>query len=230
MMRGRDVALEALIEEKLEVWMGLKLNREKTRVVELREEGASLEFLGYLFRWDRDRHGRAWKYLNVSPSKKSIAREREPAAGDDLRVAIAHAVAATDRAAKPTDERLGELLFEGLSAGRLLRAGLVRAVAFHATSATAGTAPVSTAEGRALVFLFPTPGAAGAEQLALVSTRACPRRELVEEPDAGNPHVRFDERGGYARLRNPPLLYRLKRNSRRICPELAYITSLYVEF
>ncbi len=56
MMRGRDVALEALIEEKLEVWMGLKLNREKTRVVELREEGASLEFLGYLFRWDRDRH------------------------------------------------------------------------------------------------------------------------------------------------------------------------------
>ncbi len=77
MMKGRDVALEALIEEKLEVWMGLKLNREKTRVVELREEGASLEFLGYLFRWDRDRHGRAWKYLNVSPSKKSIARERE---------------------------------------------------------------------------------------------------------------------------------------------------------
>ncbi len=76
MMRGRDVALEAFIEERLEARMGLKLNREKTRVVELREEGASLEFLGYLFRWERDRHGRAWKYLNVSPSKKSIARER----------------------------------------------------------------------------------------------------------------------------------------------------------
>ncbi len=28
MMRGRDVALEAFIEEKLEVWMGLKLNRQ----------------------------------------------------------------------------------------------------------------------------------------------------------------------------------------------------------
>ncbi len=77
MMKGRDVALEAFIEERLEARMGLKLNRDKTRVVELREEGASLEFLGYLFRWDRDRHGRAWKYLNVSPSKKSIARERE---------------------------------------------------------------------------------------------------------------------------------------------------------
>ena len=37
-----------------------------------------------------------------------------------------------DRAAKPTDERLGELLFEGLSAGCLLGAGLVPAVAFHA--------------------------------------------------------------------------------------------------
>ncbi len=77
MMKGRDVALEAFIEERLEARMGPKLNREKTRVVELREEGASLEFLGYLFRWERDRHGRAWKYLNVSPSKKSIARERE---------------------------------------------------------------------------------------------------------------------------------------------------------
>ncbi len=30
------------------------------------------------------------------------------------------------------------------------------------------------------------------------------------EPDAGNPHVRFDEGGGQARLRDPPLLYRLK--------------------
>ena len=44
MMKGRDVALEAFIEERLEARMGLKLNRDKTRVVELREEGASLSF------------------------------------------------------------------------------------------------------------------------------------------------------------------------------------------
>ena len=36
----------------------LEINREKTRVVDLREEGASLDFLGYTFRYDRDRQGR----------------------------------------------------------------------------------------------------------------------------------------------------------------------------
>jgi RNA-directed DNA polymerase len=69
--------LESYIETKLEGWMGLKLNREKTRIVELREEGASLDFLGYTFRYDRGLKGRSWKYLNVCPSKKSILRERE---------------------------------------------------------------------------------------------------------------------------------------------------------
>jgi RNA-directed DNA polymerase len=69
--------LESYIETKVEGWMGLKLNREKTRIVELREEGASLDFLGYTFRYDRDLKGRSWKYLNVCPSKKSLLRERE---------------------------------------------------------------------------------------------------------------------------------------------------------
>jgi RNA-directed DNA polymerase len=69
--------LESYIETKLEDWMGLKLNREKTRIVELREEGASLDFLGYTFRYDRDLKGRSWKYLNVCPSKKSLIQERE---------------------------------------------------------------------------------------------------------------------------------------------------------
>jgi RNA-directed DNA polymerase len=55
----------------------LEINREKTRVVDLREEGASLNFLGYTFRYDRDVRGREWKYLNVFPSKKAVQRERE---------------------------------------------------------------------------------------------------------------------------------------------------------
>ena len=41
------------IESKLEGWFGLEINREKTRVVDLQEEGASLDFLGYTFRYDR---------------------------------------------------------------------------------------------------------------------------------------------------------------------------------
>jgi hypothetical protein len=55
----------------------LEINREKTRVVDLREEGASLNFLGCTFRYDRDLKGRGRKYLNVFPSSKAVQRERE---------------------------------------------------------------------------------------------------------------------------------------------------------
>jgi len=65
------------IESRLEGKFQLEINREKTRVVELREEGASLDFLGYTFRYDHDRKGRNRKYLNVFPSKKAVQRERE---------------------------------------------------------------------------------------------------------------------------------------------------------
>ena len=65
------------IESRLEGKFQLEINREKTRVVDLREEGASLNFLGYTFRYDRDLKGRDRKYLNVIPSNKAIQRERE---------------------------------------------------------------------------------------------------------------------------------------------------------
>ena len=67
----------AFIESRLEGKFQLEINREKTRVVELRREGESLDFLGYTFRYDRDRKGRNRKYLNVFPSKKAVQRERE---------------------------------------------------------------------------------------------------------------------------------------------------------
>jgi RNA-directed DNA polymerase len=68
--------LAQFIESKLEQWMGLELNRDKTRIVRLRQVGASLDFLGYTFRYDRDRHGRKGRYLNVIPSKKALKKER----------------------------------------------------------------------------------------------------------------------------------------------------------
>jgi len=64
------------IETKLEEWMGLAINREKTRVVKLRDAGASLDFLGFTYRYDRDLRGRGHRYLNLFPSKKSVQRER----------------------------------------------------------------------------------------------------------------------------------------------------------
>jgi len=69
--------LNRFIEEKLETWLGLEINREKTRVVNLREKGASLDFLGYTFRYCDDLQRRGWRYLNVSPSAKALKKERE---------------------------------------------------------------------------------------------------------------------------------------------------------
>lgn len=67
--------LQDWIEQTLEGWMGLKLNREKTQVVAVK--ATPLDFLGYTFRYDRDLKGRAHHYLNVVPSKQALQRERE---------------------------------------------------------------------------------------------------------------------------------------------------------
>jgi RNA-directed DNA polymerase len=74
--RYQGVQLREFLESKLENWLGLELNREKTRIVDLKQSGASLDFLGYTFRYDRDRYGRPLRYLNVIPSKKALMKER----------------------------------------------------------------------------------------------------------------------------------------------------------
>jgi RNA-directed DNA polymerase len=75
--RYQTPRLRGWIEEKIESWLGLEINRDKTRVVDLKEEKASLDFLGYTFRWDRDLYGSGRRYLNVAPSKKALQRERD---------------------------------------------------------------------------------------------------------------------------------------------------------
>lgn len=69
--------LTGFIEAKLEGWLGLKVNRKKTRVVKLNEAGASLDFLGYTFRYDRDLHGKDRRYLNMTPSRKAVLKAYE---------------------------------------------------------------------------------------------------------------------------------------------------------
>ena len=59
--------LRGWIEDKLEGWLDLQINREKTRIVNLKDDGQSLDFLGYTFaidtsacsRWPRCRLQRA---------------------------------------------------------------------------------------------------------------------------------------------------------------------------
>ena len=75
--RYQGQGLIGWVEGVLETRMGLTVNREKTSVVDLKERGASLDFLGFTFRYDRDLKGRDWRYLNVFPSKKALARERQ---------------------------------------------------------------------------------------------------------------------------------------------------------
>ena len=68
--------LQCFIEGKLEGWLGLQLNRDKTRILNVQLPGQSLDFLGYTFRYDRDRLGRAKRYWNLTPSCKAMTRER----------------------------------------------------------------------------------------------------------------------------------------------------------
>ena len=66
--------LQNWIENLLEDTLELRINREKTRITDLREEGASIDLLGFTLRYDRDKFGRNKKYLNITPSKKAIKR------------------------------------------------------------------------------------------------------------------------------------------------------------
>jgi RNA-directed DNA polymerase len=61
------------IEEVIEGKLKLTINRDKTKIVKLKEEGERLNFLGYSFRFDRDLKGRRQKYLNMFPADKSVA-------------------------------------------------------------------------------------------------------------------------------------------------------------
>ena len=68
--------LRRFIEGKLEGWLGLQLNRDKTRLLDLQQPVQSLDFLDYTFRHDRDRLGRDKRYWNLMPSRKAVTRER----------------------------------------------------------------------------------------------------------------------------------------------------------
>ena len=77
MARHQSAQLKGWIEHRLESWLGLVINREKTRTVQLKEEGQTLDFLGYSFRFEKDLKGRPWRYLNLFPSSKAMAKERD---------------------------------------------------------------------------------------------------------------------------------------------------------
>lgn len=75
--RHQGPKLIGWIEHFIEARAGLVINRDKTRIVKLKEKRSFLDFLGFTFRYDRDLKGRGHQYLNVFPSNKALAKERE---------------------------------------------------------------------------------------------------------------------------------------------------------
>lgn len=75
--RYQGAQLRDFIEAKIESWLGLELNRDKTKVIDLSQPGAMVNFLGFTFRYDWDLKGRGFRYLNVTPSEKALEAERE---------------------------------------------------------------------------------------------------------------------------------------------------------
>jgi RNA-directed DNA polymerase len=75
--RNQTSRLLGWVEDQLEGRFRLTINREKTKVLDLNQEQASVDFLGFTFRYDRDLFGRARRFLNVFPSKKALSRLRE---------------------------------------------------------------------------------------------------------------------------------------------------------
>lgn len=70
--------IPAWIETTVEGWLGLTINREKTRIVRLTsKQGESLTFLSYTFRYDWDLFGRGTRYFTAVPSTKAVARMKE---------------------------------------------------------------------------------------------------------------------------------------------------------
>lgn len=78
MARYIDHRIIGFIEEKIEGRLGLVINREKTRVVQVRSEDATLDFLGYTFRWSRShQRGGGPRYWRVEASKKAQLKARD---------------------------------------------------------------------------------------------------------------------------------------------------------
>lgn len=75
LMRYRSAQAEEFVRDKLERWMGLVINKEKTKVVNMKEPGSSIEFLGFSLRYVKSKYNNG-QYLKVEPKKKAFAEAK----------------------------------------------------------------------------------------------------------------------------------------------------------
>ena len=65
------------IEDKLENWLGLKINKEKTRIIDMKKHREYFSFLGFSFRYNNSKFDKGKKYLDISPKRQAITKARE---------------------------------------------------------------------------------------------------------------------------------------------------------
>lgn len=68
--------LRQFVREKIEDWLDLELNQDKTCIKDLCK-GEAFDFLGYTHYFQKDLKGRGHKYLCPEPSKKAIQRAKD---------------------------------------------------------------------------------------------------------------------------------------------------------
>jgi hypothetical protein len=56
--------LESFVTEKIEQWLGLKINRDKTRIYEVKASESGLDFLGFNFQLAPSPHGPKRRYVS----------------------------------------------------------------------------------------------------------------------------------------------------------------------
>ena len=72
--RHQGKELHHFIQDKLENWMSLKLNLEKTRTITLSPCSGSFDFLGYTFRLYESRFYKGYVCQHLAPSAKALKR------------------------------------------------------------------------------------------------------------------------------------------------------------
>ena len=78
MARFVATRITSWVDETVEGWLGLTINRQKTRVLALVPDGdASLEFLGYTFRYEWGYTDRTRRFLTIVPSAAAVARQKQ---------------------------------------------------------------------------------------------------------------------------------------------------------
>ena len=188
--------LREWIRATLEDRMGLQLHPGKTRVVRMLEPKSSLDFLGFTFRYVRSPMGYERPCLQVSPSKKALVKARAA-----LREMTSHrygfmAVSTLiERVNRQTRGWAGYFRYGYWSkAMHSINHDLFARMKKHLQRRS--QRPFRPPEGGTY---YPCLRKLGLDRVSLGA--ACmPMEKRLGPPDAGNPHVRWEEGPGAHRL------------------------------